>query len=1506
MNFRLSTFSVVGATTVFCLTPLATVAQIVPDNSLGSENSVVVPNQNIRGISSDGIDGGAVRGGNLFHSFQEFNIREGRGAYFSNPDNIVNILTRVTGGNVSEILGTLGVLGNANLFLINPNGIVFGPNARLDVGGSFFATTADGILFENGFEFAASNPAAPPLLTINIPIGLNLRENPGTIVNQAAPQLVRLDGSSLRNDAGFLIPQGLNVPQNQTLALVGGDVLFNNGFAISPGSRIQLGGLSEPGTVQINPDNSLTFPENILRGNVGLTNQSQINVRADGGGDVNINARNVEISGDSVIRAGIDEGLGSLEAQGGDVNINAQENVLITGAESSIRNSIDIDAIGQPGNINVTAHSLTLNDGAFLGTVLLGQGNAGNINIVTNSLVMSNQAGLGALTFGQGNAGVVSISATDSVELSGSNILSSVEEGAVGNGGTIEINTGNLLISEGSQVITSTSGEGNAGNITVKADNIELTGTSADGELISAFFADVNETGVGHGGNIQIKTGQLRLTDRATIQSSTFGQGNAGVVSISATNSVELSSGNIFSNVEQGARGDGGIVEVNTGNLLLSEGSQVITSTSGEGNAGSIIVKAATVELTGTTPDGEIRSGFSADVNGTGMGHGGNIQIETGQLRLTERARIQSGTFGIGNAGSISIFATDLVELSNSSILGELAENAVGDAGNIEISTSSLNAINGQISLIALGNGNAGNIQIEAQQIYLSDSIVAGETSATGNVGNLTINTGTLVVQDGADIRLAVNEESTGSMGNITVNASEFVEVTGTITGVISRINTRTNGSGNAGSVIINTPRLAVRGAGSIFANSFNTGQAGDVFITTNQLIIRDGGFIQTSVSGKGGSGSLQIKANEVEIAGELNLGEFNSRSGLSVFTTGEGTAGTLNLETGRLTVRDGGEISVRSLNGSSAGSINIQASVVELIGGGVSPSLISVATNNLPDETSANLEFSGTSVGSITLEADQLRILNGALILTFSGDVGSSGSIDIRANTIEISGRGTQRIITSLTGEPSTLGSRIVAQAGNGGNTGNISITAQRLVGQDGAVIRTNSSGTGSSGSITIQAQEVTFDNQVFVSSGTAGASNGGDITIETEQLTMQNNSTIFSGISLPDESETPALEIPPNRRGGTVFIKASESLALDGEGTSIIVGVNEEGAIGNGGNIIIETGRLTLSNQAFLSTSTSGIGNAGSVNVEAENIQLADRSFILANVSETGVGNGGTVSVDAEQLTVRNKSAIFVNSDGVGNPGNLEVNASQVRLEQAGLVADSVTGEGGNIAINSPDISVRRGSSISAAGSESGQTFDGNIDINSNLLVLLENSEIVTSAFDPTGGSNINIRPFGNSELGLLQSQNSIINAAGDLSIDTTLNFDPPESLEVTVVDPAELIAQDPCKQRGTSEFVITGRGGIAPNPVQDSSTIPRLVELQSPLIEPVISQPNNLSQPPQQISQNREKNPIDSRTIVPARGWIRTEEGEVILVGYDPTKTGVIRQQSPINQCNPNPIK
>ncbi|MDZ7968299.1 MAG: filamentous hemagglutinin N-terminal domain-containing protein [Nostoc sp. DedSLP03] len=266
-------------------------AQITPDGTLGNNSSIITGNVNIKGSAADRIDGGAIRGTNLFHSFQEFNVGELQRVYFANPTGISNIFTRVTGSNISNILGTLGVNGNANLFLINPNGIIFGNNARLDVAGSFVGTTANSFVFGNGLEFSATNPQTPSaLLTVN-PSALFFNQIVAAPIqnNSVAPAGI--------DPAGFNA-FGLRVGDGKSLLLVGGNVIMDGGQLNAYGGRVELGGLAAPANVNLlfNGDNlSLKFPLNVTRADVSLTNQASVYVEAAGSGDIAINARNIDI-----------------------------------------------------------------------------------------------------------------------------------------------------------------------------------------------------------------------------------------------------------------------------------------------------------------------------------------------------------------------------------------------------------------------------------------------------------------------------------------------------------------------------------------------------------------------------------------------------------------------------------------------------------------------------------------------------------------------------------------------------------------------------------------------------------------------------------------------------------------------------------------------------------------------------------------------------------------------------------------------------------------------------------------------------------------------------------------------------------------------------------------------------------------------------------------------------------------------------------------------------------
>lgn len=374
-------------------------AQITPDSTLGSENSTVTSTGAV-----DQINGGATRGANLFHSFQEFNIEEGRAAYFTNPTGIENILSRVTGANPSNIMGTLGVAGgNANLFLINPNGIIFGQNARLDVRGSFVATTANAIGLSNGDFFSTNSGEPLPNQLLNV--------NPNAFFfNQIAVQAI-INRSTVTN-------RGLAVPQGRSLLLVGGDVRLEGGQLSALGGRVELGGLASPGSIGLNDSQgSLSFPDGMERADVYLTNlgsnSARVNVAPSNSGSIAITARNVDIAGGSLLSGGLGIGVGfpGTEAVGG-ISLNATGGINIT--NSLIFNGGGIGPVVKGGDVNITTESLSLSNGARLATITLGQGNAGNIQVnASDSVFVSGGSVLQTQTIGQGDAGDINIIAGD-------------------------------------------------------------------------------------------------------------------------------------------------------------------------------------------------------------------------------------------------------------------------------------------------------------------------------------------------------------------------------------------------------------------------------------------------------------------------------------------------------------------------------------------------------------------------------------------------------------------------------------------------------------------------------------------------------------------------------------------------------------------------------------------------------------------------------------------------------------------------------------------------------------------------------------------------------------------------------------------------------------------------------------------------------------------------------------------------------------------------------------
>ncbi|MEH1842499.1 MAG: filamentous hemagglutinin N-terminal domain-containing protein [Nostoc sp.] len=763
-------------------------AQIVPDNTL-PVNSSVAP-----GCTACTIEGGTVRGSNLFHSFSEFSVPTGGEAFFNNDATLIqNIFTRVTGNSASNIDGLIRANGTANLFLINPNGIVFNSHASLNIGGSFITSTANSLNFSDGIKFSIVNSQTPPLLTINVPIGLQYTSNPGSVEVQGA---------------------NLQVNSGQTLALAGGNVSMNGGQLLARGGRVELTGVAGEGSINLVANGSsldLNFPNSVLRTDVSITGNAKVNVRAGGGGNIGINARNLNMARGSSLLAGINSGLGSVGSQAGDIEVNAQGAIKLKDS-SIISNEVQSNAVG----------------------------NGGNINITTDLLEVTNGSQVTASTFGQGNAGNVAIAARDTISFDRSYVFSSVMSKGIGNGGDINITTGSLFLTNGAELIAATFGQGNAGSVNITArDTVSFDGVGSDG-FPSGAFSNVAPGGVGISDDINIITGSLFLTNGAQLVAATFGQGNAGSVNITARDTVSFdgvdsdgSPSGAFSNVAPGSVGISDDINIITGSLFLTNGARLVAATFGQGDAGRVNITARdTVSFDGVDSNGFPSGAFSNVLEG-GVGSSDDINITTSLFSVTNGAILQASNSKNGAAGNITVNA-DSIRLDN------------------------------KAKITAETNGGQGNINLRSRDFLLlrRDSSITTNATSSATGGNITITTDNLVAVPRENSDISANAEDSFG-GQVIVNASGIFGTQFRLqpTPLSDITASSARGSEFNGVVQLNTPDVnPSQGLTALPTNIIDTSQ-----LIANSCIARskrpEGKFIIT------GNGGLPVMPDDPSIA---------------------------------------------------------------------------------------------------------------------------------------------------------------------------------------------------------------------------------------------------------------------------------------------------------------------------------------------------------------------------------------------------------------------------------------------------------------------------------------------------------------------------------------------------------------------------------------------------------------------------------------------------------------
>ncbi|MEM1252826.1 MAG: filamentous hemagglutinin N-terminal domain-containing protein [Cyanobacteria bacterium P01_H01_bin.21] len=751
-------------------------AQVIPDGTTAT------PDPGSCAVNCT-ITGGTIdsTGTNLFHSFSEFSVPEGSIVTFDHDPALMNILARVANGPLSMIEGTIrtDITSNTNLFLMNPQGIIFGPRGSLELGGSFVATTADAIQFGDQGSFSTTDTTSDLVrLTVDPSALLFSQSAPRPIINQ----------SGAFNLTSFTI--GLSVQEGNSLLLVGGDVIieraptsFRTGSITARGSRVELGGVDGAATVGLDIDGGsirLSYPDNVSLA------------------DVTLDSAVVNISNDLT---SADRSISSL--------------VIRANSIAFTKSSIDSTTSGpdNAGNILLYANESINLDDSGIGVTTNGSGNGGSLIVLTDTLSLENGATFSVRTNRAGNAGEISLTA-DSILLSNSSRIIAEADGRAtdpaGSAGKIEIQTGTLSLVDESSISTQTFDEAidteAAGLININAQ--EFVSLANDGSSITSATS-----GQQNAGDIIINTPELTIQDLASISAfsnvsrNITTEGDAGSIVINGANQVTLSNGSITT--ETNTLGSGGNITLNTDQLTADSGARLTATATATADAstqgGSVTLNTNQINISGETtgilaetqgpadaglitlgPNGNsetlivnFQDGANISAATSSSGAGGQVLVDAETVTLSGDGSLSTRSTGSGPAGNVFIQTSGQFRVQEGARV-EVSGESTGDSGMLDVIAETVVLDNGQL-LASVEAGEGGNIELELEDalVLRGDSLISAEAFKDADGGNVDITAPFIIAlfaegPDGNDIEASAVD---GDGGRITIQANTLFNI---------------------------------------------------------------------------------------------------------------------------------------------------------------------------------------------------------------------------------------------------------------------------------------------------------------------------------------------------------------------------------------------------------------------------------------------------------------------------------------------------------------------------------------------------------------------------------------------------------------------------------------------------------------------------------------------------------------------------------------------------------